>query len=293
MKYIFIINPTSGKGLGKRIGKNIEEYMKTTSLDYVIHYTSFSKEATKIARSYRKGHNIIYSVGGDGTLNEVLNGIVGSKNYLGVIPAGSGNDFYRVIKTMNEEYFQIDLGKVNKLYFINIASVGVDAEVANNIELMKQKHIPLPLLYPSSILYTFFNFKFNNLEFKLNHQTKKGIYTMITVCNGKYYGNGILASPNSDLQDKNFDIYFVDQMPKTELPRFLSYLKKGKHEILPSVHKRLSNKLIISSKQDLICNIDGEIIRSKKFKFKVLELPITIYNNQELVNNILNYQKNN
>ena len=103
MKHIFIVNPVSGAGRGKKIGENIERVAPEMGLDYEIHYTTRGHEATEIAKRYKKEKNIIYSVGGDGTLLEVLNGIIGSKNMLAVVPAGSGNDYYRNIKDREEQ----------------------------------------------------------------------------------------------------------------------------------------------------------------------------------------------
>lgn len=97
MKHVFIINPISGKGKTLKVAENIEKVCQREKLDYEINYTNYPGEATKIAKKYRFSQNIIYSVGGDGTLNEVLNGIVGTKNILAIIPSGSGNDFYKTL----------------------------------------------------------------------------------------------------------------------------------------------------------------------------------------------------
>ena len=142
MKHIFIVNPVSGAGRGKKIGENIERVAPEMGLDYEIHYTTRGHEATEIAKRYKKEKNIIYSVGGDGTLLEVLNGIIGSKNMLAVVPAGSGNDYYRNIKDREELSFPVDVGKVNDLYFLNCCSFGIDAEIGHNAGLMKEKKIP-------------------------------------------------------------------------------------------------------------------------------------------------------
>ena len=109
MKHIFIVNPISGKGKTLKTVDRIKKVCEEEHLDYEIHYTEYPQEATKIARKYRFTKNIIYSVGGDGTLNEVLNGIVGTKNLLGVIPSGSGNDFYKTLSKIDEEYPVIDI----------------------------------------------------------------------------------------------------------------------------------------------------------------------------------------
>jgi len=86
MKHIFIVNPVSGKGKAGYIVKNIEKVCGEENLEYEIRYTTRPKEAITIAREYLDCENIIYAVGGDGTLNEVLNGLVGTKNMISTIP---------------------------------------------------------------------------------------------------------------------------------------------------------------------------------------------------------------
>ena len=287
MKYIFIVNPTSGAGRAKIVAENIEKICKRKNLDYVMHYTRFPHEATDFARMYKQSKNIIYAVGGDGTLNEVVNGIVGTKNMLGLIPSGSGNDFYRIIKNKTEEIFKIDIGKLNDRYFINVAGIGIDAEVGYNAEYMKKKKIPSSQIYNASIFYTFLKYKFKNIEYKMNGVKKSGTYTLITICNSKYYGGGYLIGPDALIDDGMFDIYFADKISKARIPFLIGKLKKGTHETDPAIHKLMGKEITIKSDIDIICGVDGEIIVGNKFKVKLLKKEITFYNDSELVSKFL------
>ncbi|MDO5569555.1 MAG: YegS/Rv2252/BmrU family lipid kinase [bacterium] len=288
MKYVFIINPISGGGRGLKMYNRIKNICEIEKLDYDIHLTKQKNDATDIAKKYKRDSCIIYSVGGDGTLNEVLNGIIGTKNMLGIIPCGCGNDFYRVIKDRQDTLFKIDIGKLNKVYFINVASIGIDAEVGDNVKIMKKKHIPSSLIYKSSIVYTFFTFKFKEIEFILNNTLKKGEYTIITICNGSYYGGGYCIGPSARIDDGKFDIYFVDKISKLQIPKMLNKLKSTTHEESPHVHKRISDSIKIISKKEIICNYDGESIIDKKFSISLLPDEVTIYNNKQLVKKIMN-----
>ena len=116
MKHVFIVNPTAGSGRALKVSNNIKRVCEEENLDYEIIFTNKVGEATKIVKKMKNEKNIIYSVGGDGTLNEVLNGIMGSKNMLGVLPAGSGNDFYRTLEKIDDEMPLIDVGEVNGKY---------------------------------------------------------------------------------------------------------------------------------------------------------------------------------
>lgn len=284
MKHIFIVNPISGKGKTLKAVDRIKKVCEEENLDYEIYFTEYPKDATKIARKYRFTKNIIYSVGGDGTLNEVLNGIVGTKNLLGVIPAGSGNDFYKTLSKIDEEYPVIDIGKVNDRYFINIISIGIYAEVANNVSLMKKRKVPTNQIYNASLIYTFFKYKYKDIELSIDEkEQKKGKCTILTICNGQVYGGGYKIAPSAKLTDGYFDVYYVEKVNKPQLPSLINMLKQGIHEKHNKVHKSQATKIKFKCDKELVCNIDGEIMTAKKFNVKIIPNAITIYNNKELI----------
>lgn len=287
MKYIFIVNPKSGKGKALKAAEKIEKLCKERNLYYEIHFTKGPNDATRIAKKYRFQDNIIYSVGGDGTLNEVINGIVGTKNILGIIPCGSGNDFYKTLSKIDDEQVLIDVGKINNKYFINIVSVGIDAEVADNVSKMKKLKISPNQIYTASIVYTFFKFKYKKLDVEIDSSNRNGKCTILTICNGKTYGGGYNIAPEASLTDGFFDVYFVDKINKPFIPFVISMLKKGTHEKHKKVHKTKATKIKFKCDYDLVCNVDGEIIIDHKFDIKLLPKELLIHNDKEFVKEIL------
>lgn len=288
MRYIFIVNPKSAKGDAMKLISNIEKVCKKENLPYEICYTLAPGDATRLALNYKEEENIIYSVGGDGTLLEVLNGIIGTKNKLGVIPAGSGNDFYRTLKESGKREFRVDVGLINNKYFLNVACVGIDAEVANNVPLMKQKKIRAKDLYTASIVYTFATFKFNEVQFKSEENEQKGEFTILSICNGRYYGGGYPIAPKAQLEDGYFNVYYADKLSKLAIPRLLLKLKKGKHEEDDRIHNFQTKELHITSKIPMRFNVDGETITGTDFKIKMLPRAVNIYHNEELEKQFLN-----
>lgn len=287
MKHVFIVNPISGRGKALKVSLGIKKICEEEKLDYEIHYTNGPKDATRIAKKVKGSKNIIYSVGGDGTLNEVLNGVIGTKNMLAVIPAGSGNDFYRTLSKMDDEMPLIDVGKVNGKYFLNVVSIGIDAEVAKNAEVMKKLKVPTSQIYNASIVYTFFKYKFKDIEFSVDNTRSKNKCTILTICNGKMYGGGYKIAPEALLSDGYFDVYIVDKISKPTLPFLLGKLKKGTHESLKEVHKSKATKIKFKCDYDLVCNVDGEIMIDKKFNIKILPKSLLIYNNKKLINRFM------
>jgi diacylglycerol kinase family enzyme len=152
---------------------------------------------------------------------------------------------------------------------------------------MKKRKISPNNIYNASIVYTFFKFKFKDIEFEIDGESNKGKCTILTVCNGEIYGGGYKIAPEAKLQDGYFDIYYVDKMQKLSLPMLISKLKKGTHTTHKKVHRSKATSIKFKSNYDLICNIDGEIEINKKFDIKLLPKEITIYNNQDLVKRFL------
>lgn len=286
MKYVFIINPASGKTDYDKIKQNIMKTLENEN--YEIYETKAPKEATEIASRFKNEEDtIVYSVGGDGTLNEVVNGIAKGKCKLGIIPTGSGNDFYRTLKEAQTENVRLDLGKVNGRYFINIASVGMDAETCNNANKIKSK-IKLHSCYYLALIHTFLTFKSKSLKLKIDKNVYAGDYIIAAICNGKYYGGGFKIAPVASFDDNQFDIYLVSKASKFKLIKILLALLKSEHEKYNEVRKYTGKNITITSENNLIVNIDGEITISKNIKIEMIEDALIIYNNNELVQKIMN-----
>ena len=286
MKYVFIINPASGKTDYDKIKENIIKTLENE--EYEIYETKAPKEATEIASRFKNEENtVVYSVGGDGTLNEVVNGIAEGKCKLGIIPTGSGNDFYRTLKEAQTENVRLDLGKVNGRYFINIASVGMDAETCNNANKIKSK-IKLHSSYYLALIHTFLTFKSKSLKLKIDKNVYAGDYIIAAICNGKYYGGGFKIAPVASFDDNQFDIYLVSKAGKLKLIKILLALLKSKHEKYNEVRKYTGKNITITSENNLIVNIDGEITISKNIEIEMIEDALIIYNNNELVQKIMN-----
>lgn len=287
MKYIFIVNPESAKGNAMKIIGNIEKVCKQEHIEYEVCYTLAQGDATRLAQSYKDDENIIYAVGGDGTLSEVLNGVIGTKNKIGIIPAGSGNDFYRTVKELAKAEIESDVGVVNGKYFLNIACVGIDAEVANNVPLMKKKNVKVKNLYTASILYTFTHFKFKQIYFKSQEKDEKGNFTILSICNGRYYGGGYNISPKASLEDNYFDVYYINKLRLPSIINLLLKLKKGKLEQDKRTNHFKTNNITVTSEEPIRFNVDGETIENTKFEIKIIPKAIKIYHNAELESKFL------
>ena len=232
----------------------------------VIFRTSKPGEATSLAESCSKcfPDGTIYSVGGDGTLNEVINGISPDMN-LGIIPAGSGNDFYRVYEQIQGTK-KINLGVVNERKFINIASLGIDAKMADTANRIKHSNNKF-LAYPRAIMEEIIKYeptlmRINNLELER---------TIFTVCNGKYYGNGFPMNPDYDLSDGFLNVISAEKLTRRQIVILLLQIMRASHLESRHVATFQTKHVNIQSDVPLLCNVDGEIFEDTKFNFSVIE----------------------
>ncbi len=282
MKHFFIVNPVAGKGKAMKLVPDIIEQCKARNYNYNIVDTGYPGHATEIAKQASDTKACrIYSVGGDGTLNEVLNGIAGSSSVLGVIPCGSGNDFIKSIigstipdniltATIEGKEKLIDYASVNNKYFVNISSVGFDAEVAYQTGHFKK----LPLIsgkmaYILGILTTILICKNHHMELKLDNETISGKSLLIAAGIGKYYGGGIFALPDAEIDDGLFDICHVDAMSRFKILRLFPQYMKGLHGNIKGVHLFKSKRVEIRSENPIPLNRDGEIILTDKAVFEI------------------------
>ena len=287
MKHIFIVNSVAGRGKYTKLLPNLEKVCKEENLDYEVRYITEELSGKDIALEYKNEENVIYSVGGDGTLTRILQGIIGTKNKLGVIPSGSGNDTFRTIKMLPEGENLVDIAKINDTYFINVACTGLDAEVGNNVDILREKtKIPASQLYNASIIYTFVKYKFKKIKIKTSVKEIQDSYSILSICNGGYYGGGFNIGPKSQMTDGLLDIYYVEKMPKLKIIPLLLKLKKGKHEGKRRIHKFRTNHIELEFEEKVTFNIDGEKLKDNNFIIDVIPQAITIYNNK-VINKIM------
>lgn len=293
MKHIFVVNNISKNNRLNDVLDRIEEVCKNEQIDYEVRHSTKEANIDVQLADQKDKENIIFGVGGDGTVNLILNEIVGTKNILGILPVGSGNDFYKALSKYEELYIDSDIGKINDKYFMNTACFGIDAEVAANTEVTKKWKIPTSQIYNASILYTFSRYKNKELRFYNSNINKEGKFATIAICNGEYYGGGYHIAPKSKINDGLFDIYYAGDLKKMKLPSLIMKLKNGNHEETGFVTRFQDNKITIESPNIIACNIDGETLKSDKFEIELIKGGIKIYNNKELVNSFLNTNSDN
>ncbi|MDY6062251.1 MAG: diacylglycerol kinase family lipid kinase [Erysipelotrichaceae bacterium] len=288
MKWIFVVNITSGQGKSVKEINTIHRVMQQANLEYEIIKTEYPGHASAITKTFSKEDDVcIVSVGGDGTIFEVVNGL-NEDVPMAILPTGSGNDFFRMIGDQNhptEELLndlldsyetRIDLchaRRDNKDYkFINCTSLGFDADInADAVKIIKNTTIHKNNAYNIGII--------KNLLFRKNKEylieidgQKTTINTMlITIMNGKYYGNGFNPTPMADCQDGYLDICHIDYLSIPKILKFIPLYKNGRHLKLKAIHFKKCKHFKLISKNKSSLESDGENYECFKLEIEVLE----------------------
>lgn len=285
LQHLFIVNPAAGKGRALNMIEKIKARFSDIRDQLRIEITNAPGHATAIARQ-ASALNVpirIYSVGGDGTLNEIINGIQGEHIELGILPCGSGNDAARTIYSFTDPHklleilpqspsYNFDLGKANDKYFINIASVGFDAEVNYMSQYFKRlPFIPGSLAYILGVLTTLLRLKKYRVSIKADtiDPSERDILLCL-FANGKYYGGGMKPAPRADMTDGLLDVCAVKGISRFRILRFFPLFKKGNHEAMEEVSLSRVKKAVVESKMPLPVNIDGEVLKESKVTFEIL-----------------------
>lgn len=291
MKHLFVINPVAGKGKPLQLIPEIKKYFTECIEEYHIEVSQYPGHGRDIVCRYAENAHVgnelrIYSVGGDGTVNEIVNGIVqsGRSAYcsLAIIPSGSGNDFFKSIPhcisiedllstSVNGKTESIDLAMVNGRYFANIASFGFDAEVVYHAEKIKKySWMPAHLSYFASIVTTLFGYRNLHMNVLIDNQSIDDRFLLMAVANGKYYGGGILPAPEALIDDGVLDICLIHKKNFFEIATTLPKYVKGQHRNVAGVEFFKAREVKVTCDREVPLNIDGEIIRSREAFFTVI-----------------------
>tara|TARA_R110000737_G_scaffold324995_1_gene338177 strand:+ start:49511 stop:50299 length:789 start_codon:yes stop_codon:yes gene_type:complete len=259
--------------------------------------TKFPKHAFEISQAQAdSGFDIIIAVGGDGTCNEVVNGIMMSsrnnKVSFGVIPNGSGNDFYKMIGEFEPDIFiksllnrnskKIDLISIEsaekQLYTLNIAGTGFDGLVVKYLDNIRfSLFLKGKVAYMVSILRSFITFKKLDTMVRCDEFSYNGKLLMVAVCNGKAFGHGLIISPDSKIDDGKMNVVLLGDVSFLDYLRNLSNLKKGVKVDHPNVHYFSTNSLEVQvDKGQLYTEADGEIFGNEDVKFALSPMALSL-----------------
>jgi diacylglycerol kinase (ATP) len=270
----FIFNPAADRN---RSARHIE-WLKNEARERWIHFeidiTQKNQNISELARSKTSDFDVVVACGGDGTINNVVNGIAGTGAALGVLPIGSGNDFVKsagLDKTLPECLELIYQGKKSHIDLIqiggdieawcaNTTGIGLDG-LANYYSSMYRK-LKGHIVYVLGALRAAFHFRGTHIKLLIDGKEYSSEYLMITVCNGKWEGGSFFVAPKADMTDGKIDLLTIE---KISIPRVLSYLPRfrwGPSEHMRGVNQQQCKRVEFWSEAPLCVHNDGEFLGS-------------------------------
>ena len=267
--YFIIVNPTAARGKAAKVGRTVEDICNDRNIDSQVVFTKKAGDATKLAAKARDQFDCIVAVGGDGTINEIINGMVGGSSTLGIVPVGSGNDFVRALgishkltdvidNLVSMKTRAIDIGKAGDRYFQNGLGIGFDAWVVQ--ETLKVHRLRGTAIYLYSVLKTIHSYSPPLVKLDYNGESREEKFYMITVGNGISLGGGFKLTPHAILDDGLFDLNIIREIKKWEVYQNLISVFAGKHIYLEQVTTARTEQLSFRSDEGFAAHIDGELL---------------------------------
>lgn len=288
MNLLFIVNPVAGKGLASRSIPQIKEYCANHSFECTILETKYSGHGTALAKEFfSSSYDGIVAAGGDGTVREVASALIGSSTPLGILPLGTGNDLARSFNLpedllsalsviANKSTIPADVGRSDGFFFLNVASIGLDAEIVRFITKVK-KWLPRKAAYYISALIKFLTYKAKTVRLEIDGKLIKTKLLFIAIANGTHYGGGMKVNPNGSISDGYFDVILVRPVPRYKIPFLMATFTSGKHLTLPYVTLYRCKEIKIFSDENLVVNGDGDIVATTPVDFSVLKGSIHVF----------------
>jgi YegS/Rv2252/BmrU family lipid kinase len=302
MRYKVIVNPVAGRGLAGRAIPQIESLLTSHGLDYDLVQTQWPGEAIDIARqAVLDGYDTIVAAGGDGTYQEVINGMLASMpdvdadghvvGTLGILPVGSGCDLSWSVGTPSDlpnacaqlarnETRVIDVARITvdgeTRYFDNTVGIGFEGVV--NVEASKVRFLRGMALYLPVVIKSIFH-SLKPIEATITYEIdgethqREGTYLMVDVCNGSRAGGAFFVAPNALPDDGLLDICTVEDIPRMRMLALVPHFMRGTHVHEPDVTCYRATRIAIQSDGGLFAHADGELVCTDASRIECTILP--------------------
>jgi YegS/Rv2252/BmrU family lipid kinase len=275
-----IVNPAAGRGAARGVRREVERALARRGVDFTIAETTGPGEAIELARvAARGGASVIAAVGGDGTVHEVVNGLLAESSAaptaaLGVVPVGTGNDFVKLVaglRTRDGAYDVLAHGIARPMdtglaswaggeeYFVNAMGTGIDVEVVRQIQRMR--NLPGAAVYVLGLAKALVRFRPIAVRVTVDGDSAESRVMMVAVANGICIGGAFRVSPGALPDDGLFDVVQVAELGLFDSLRVAPRILRGTHLGLAAVRHRTAKtvELEVPADATLFFQLDGEL----------------------------------
>lgn len=290
MKSRLIVNPVSGTDAAPDYLQTINERLRESigEMDIVMTVAA-GDAATSAAQAARDGYERLFVGGGDGTLNEVINGVAGVAGGLGritfgLIPLGTGNDFAGALGIsedvdeaidilLEERTLEVDVGLLNDRHFVNVSAGGFIAEVSDAVN-PQLKTVAGKLAYLIGGAQVLMEYEHANLRLRVIENERvverEMAMEMFAVCNSRLVGGGRLIAPHAVINDGLLDVCIVEAMPVLDFVNLLTSVSGGTHVEDPRVAYFHAREIDLHFDRVIKVNTDGEVLEAADCSYRIL-----------------------
>jgi YegS/Rv2252/BmrU family lipid kinase len=308
-EWLVIVNPNAGNGKGEKDWDKISDLLTKEIVDYTVNFTERKGHAIQLTiEALEAGFRKIITVGGDGTLNEVVNGVFSSKSCkstditLSLIPVGTGNDWGRMfgipldyskaVKIISEGKRMLhDVGlisfyngseKINR-YFINIAGMGFESVVVKKTNFQKDNGHGGKLIYFYNLLTSLLSYKNTMARIIIDGKETQANVFSINIGNGRYCGGGMRQTPDALPDDGLLDLTVINGMGKFEIIRNLKILYDGTILSHPKIEGYKCKNIMVNSDSIMYIEADGESLGHTPAGFTIIPSGINIVYHTKII----------
>ncbi|MGP1514666.1 MAG: diacylglycerol/lipid kinase family protein [Bacteroidales bacterium] len=288
-KILFIINPVSGIGRQKTVEQSLDKFLDKNKFDCTIAYTEYAHHATEIAQKATcQGYNCVVAVGGDGSINDCVRGLIGTNIKFGIIPAGSGNGLARclhiplnvdkAIEVINNyNHINMDTVNVNGYDYVSIAGIGFDALIAKQFTGNTTRGFQT---YLRLVLQDYFNYKQKKYKLLIDGKEVVTEALFISFANSNQFGYNAVVAPKASVNDGLMDVSVVKKVPLALVPLVIQFMFFRNFDKSPYVQTFSAKSVKVIGFDDELINLDGEAMEIKdnilEFKINPSSLNVVI-----------------
>lgn len=308
-KWLVIVNPNAGNGKGIKEWETISSMLREKGLDFHVRFTTGKNDATSYtAEALGSGYRKIITVGGDGTLNEVVNGVMtntscpGTDVLLGLIPVGTGNDWGRMVGIPLDHKRAVEIisegkvmlhdaglvryqnaGQTKERYFINIAGLGFESVVVRRTNIQKDKGKGGKLIYFYNLLTSLLSYRNTKVSVNIDGKSEQFRIFSLNVGNGKYCGGGMRQTPDALPDDGFLDVTVITDLSKFEIVRNLSLLYNGAIYSHKGIKGYRCREISVTSDSVIYAEADGESLGHTPATFTVKPSALSVIYGSEII----------
>ena len=276
----FIVNPVSGGGLGLTRFNEIQTRLDELAIPYTALYSESGRHVTELTRrALQNAPDIVVAVGGDGTVREVGQELLHTGVPLGILPVGTGNDLSRSLGIARDHHeafdqllscghFPMDAATANGKLYLNVSGFGFDVDVLIKTERHKRRFGAAA--YVLGLLHAIIGLRSYRITAETPDDKFETDIMLIAAGNGRYFGGGMMVTPQADVSDGLLDFCIVKAIPRRKVFMLFSKFMKGRHVEFDFVNFIKATEMTLTCSPAAKVQLDGEIIEETPVTFKIL-----------------------